>query len=88
MSRARVRFAKPLFLPCLVYPTPTFLACCLRCGRVDDWYPTTMAWGPWFDRYRDMLYRYFYPPNFQDRQPYLPRPGDKLKHGKMQVRGG
>jgi hypothetical protein len=67
------------------HPPPYIAIMCVHCRLENQWYPTTMAWGPWFDRYRDMLYRYFYPVSYQNRSPYLPKSGEELKHSRLQV---
>ena len=54
----------------------------IKCGK-----GTNFSYGPWADRQREQLYKFFYPADFQDAKPDVaPKPGDNRQPSLFRLR--
>ena len=54
----------------------------VQCGRGTDF-----SYGPWADRQRDSLFRFFFPASYEpQRVTSPPRPGERRAHQALDVR--
>ena len=56
----------------MVEPAPPSWGIEIKCGKGTDF-----SYGPWADRQRELLYKFFFPSDFQPMEAYkTPEPGD------------
>ena len=54
----------------------------IKCGK-----GTSFCYGPWADRQREILYKFFYPTDYQDNKPTpIAKPGDKREAPLFRLR--
>ena len=54
----------------------------IKCGKA-----TNFSYGPWADRQRELIYKFFFPPDYQNLQPTpLPKPGDMRQANIFRIR--
>ena len=62
-------------------PSPTW-GLDIQCGKGTDF-----SYGPWADRQRELLYKFFFPPDYHDMEATPdPRPGDVRQPAVFRIR--
>ncbi|CAG9815067.1 unnamed protein product [Phaedon cochleariae] len=66
----------------IVEPSPPQWGVDIKCGKGTDF-----SYGPWADRQREHLFKFFYPPDFLPMEvTQAPKPGDKRQMQSFDVR--
>ena len=63
-------------------PPPPEWGVDIKCGK-----GTNFSYGPWADRQRELLYKFFFPPDYHDMEASPdPRPGDVRQPAVFRIR--